>query len=428
MKKTSDVFGLSNTILSDSYIDRGNLDAQIQRYLNRKTHIALRGESKCGKSWFRQKNIPVAIVVQCRFGKSVLDIYTDALSQLDIKLVMEETSGTNIKGRVEASADFGINLLAKLGVKSSIESSRSQGDKVKSVGKDINDLKFVAEIINASGKKLIIEDFHYLSIPERKKFSYDLKTLWDYGCFIVIIGVWSQSNLLLDLNPDLAARINEMSIYWSSVDLKNVIDKGSKALNIEISDDITALTISDCFGNVGILQNLIINTLDEAAIFEKQDSKVEINEVDHFKKAASKYADQLDSLYQQFAKNLSSGIRKRSDSTGIYPHAMAVIVEAEDSKLINGLKLDEIFSIANSRQPRIKKNNLKTILTKLEELQVDSEGRGLVIAYNESHDEITAVDRQLLFYRKHLTLNWPWEEMIQEIQMQQNTQIYDTLF
>jgi hypothetical protein len=53
MKATSDVFGVSNEILPDSYVDRGQLDERIQLLLKRSTHIALRGESKCGKSWLR---------------------------------------------------------------------------------------------------------------------------------------------------------------------------------------------------------------------------------------------------------------------------------------------------------------------------------------------------------------------------------------
>ncbi|WP_370296299.1 hypothetical protein [Rossellomorea marisflavi] len=418
IKQTSEVFGISNTILNDSYIDRGDLDQTIQRYLNRNMHIAVRGESKCGKSWFRQRNIPEAIVVQCRFGKSVRDIYIDALSQLDIKLTLEETKTGVISGTIEAQATFGAQLLAKLGVKSIITSTSSDGKKTEVIGKDVNDLKFIADIINESGKRLVIEDFHYLSVPERKAFSYDLKALWDYGCFVIIIGVWSQSNMLLYLNSDLTGRIYEMSIYWSLSDLNKVLEKGSKALKVTFSAQIIDLLSSDCFGNVGILQTLALKILDVEKVFVELDEQLEINKQDSFNTAAAEYAGQLDSLYQQFATRVSAGIRSRGDSTGIYAHAMAVIVDASDEDLTNGLKLNEIFSIANSRQPRIQKGNLRTILNKLESLQVDSDGRGLVIAYNNSSDEISVVDRQFLFYRKHLTMNWPWNDMIDELQVE----------
>ena len=110
-KKTKDVFGMSNTILSDSYVDRGRLDNDLQRLLQRTTHVALRGESKCGKSWLRQKNLPDAIIVQCRLNKSVNDIYIDILSQLEIKLTIEQNEQQSFKGRIEASGSIGLALL-----------------------------------------------------------------------------------------------------------------------------------------------------------------------------------------------------------------------------------------------------------------------------------------------------------------------------
>ncbi|UED74908.1 hypothetical protein [Brevibacillus sp. DP1.3A] len=414
-KKTQDVFGLSNTILNDSYIDRGNLDIEVQRYLGRPTHIALRGESKCGKSWFRQKNIPNSIVIQCRYGKSIIDIYTDALAQLGIKLTIEQSKGSNLRGQIEAQTSFGAGILSKLGLKASFGSDKSDSIKEKPVGQDINDLKFIAEIIIFSERRLVIEDFHYLSTEERKKFSYDLKALWDYGCFVIIIGVWSQNNLLTYLNPDLTGRIVELSIYWSTEDLKAVIVKGSKALNIKFTNKIETNIIDNCFGNVGILQKLLLLTLDKARVFEGYTECIEIQDYDFFMSAASKYADDLNATYQQFARRVSAGIRKRKDSTGIYAHAMAIIVDAYDEKLINGLDLNEIYQIAHNREPRIQKNNLRVVLNKLEELQVDEDGRGLVIAFNDSNDEITAVDRQLLFYRRHLSVKWPWEALLSEM-------------
>ncbi len=191
--------------------------------------------------------------------------------------------------------------------------------------------------------------------------------------------------------------------------------KGSKALNINIEDNMIELIKSNCFGNVGILQTLILLMLDEESIFEKQRGNITITNSQSFNDAASKYADQLNSIYLKFAKTLSAGIKNRPNSTGIYAHAMAVIVDADDDELLHGLSKDKIFEIAHRRQPRIQKANLNTILKKLEELQVDKEGRGLVIAYDISSCEITAVDRQLLFYRKYRNMKWPWEELINEL-------------
>ena len=126
------------------------------------------------------------------------------------------------------------------------------------------------------------------------------------------------------------------------------------------------------------------------------------------------YAEQLNPLYQQFAKRVSGGIRKRSNSTGIYAHAMAVILRASDDELASGLPLDTIYNRAHEREPRIQKGNLRSVLEKFEGLQVDEEGRGLVLAYNEATEEITVVDMQLLLYRRYSTVSWPWETIITE--------------
>lgn len=415
MKKQShEVFGISPTILADSYVDRGNLDREISKKLRRPMHIALRGESKCGKSWLRQRNIPDAIVVQCRLKTTVLDLYVDILSQLGINLVLERTEKDTIKGTMEGTAEGGISLIAKLKVRFGLETSEEEVIKKGIIGQDINDLRFIATIINESGRKVVIEDFHYLNTNERQIFSYDLKALWDYRCFVVIIGVWTKTNLLIFLNTDLGSRIEEIPISWSKGDLERVLTSGSNTLNIKFSDHITKNIIEDCYGNVGILQQLTLNLLDEVGIDEQCTNLTTLDNRDKFIDAAMKYAEQLNSRYQKFAKDISSGIRRRTETTGIYAHAMAVIMDSSDEQLIEGLELDTIFKIASKRQSRILKGNLRTVLQKIEELQVDSDDRGLVLSYNDATDEVTAIDRTILIYRKYVTIKWPWEDLINE--------------
>ena len=81
---------------------------------------------------------------------------------------------------------------------------------------------------------------------------------------------------------------------------------------------------------------------------------------------------------------------------------------------MKGLSLDYIYDTAHERQQRIQKGNLRKVLEKFEELQIDSEGRGLVLSYNEATSDVTVVDRQLLLYRRYATVKWPWEDMVRE--------------
>lgn len=413
--KTSDVFGISPSVNSYSYIDRGNLDDEMGRLLSRDSHVAIRGPSKSGKSWLRQQVIPDSIVVQCRLKKPFTEIYVDALSQLDIKLSISENSKGVLKATASATGEVGVSLLAKIGFKTSVGGEYEKGAVTKNVGKDINDLRYIAELIKKSGRRLIIEDFHYMSVDDRTSFAFDMKALWDYGLFIVIIGIWTQTNMLLYLNPDLSGRVNEISIDWSSDELNEVLDKGGAELNLNFIKGPKNLLSESAYSNAGILQQLTLLTLDDAKIYEKKLlKKQELKSVDHVVNACMKYADQLNPVYQEFAKRVSTGIRSRKNATGIYAHAMAVILDATDEMLVHGLSAKEIHEKAQEREKRIQYSNLKVILSKFQELQVDDDGRGLIIGYNPSSEEITVVDRQLLLYRKYATVKWPWEDIIEE--------------
>lgn len=415
MPYTRDVFGLSANVREYSYIDRDNLDKKIVKLLNRDTHIALKGASKSGKSWLRQKCVPDAIVVQCRLGMTVEDIYKNALSSIGVDFDTSTTKSTTTSGEVNGQMELKIPVLAKAEVTGSVGIEGAKSTTADDFHRSIANLEFIAFAIGNSGKRLVIEDFHYLSIPERHRMAHDLKTLWDYKCFVVLIGVWTQTNLLTSLNPDLTGRIEEISILWSHEDLKAVIEKGSAVLNIGIDKELKKTLINDSFGNVGILQILLLKLVeDEADIKETSDALIHVTNPEFLDRAAKSYADQLDGRYQQFAKLLSAGIRKRKKATGIYAYAMEAIVSAPDEALIEGFSRSEIYEITSAKQPRIQKGNLKTVLGKLVELQEPENGHELVISYDESIDAIFVVDRQLLFYRKYHTMRWPWEDMVEE--------------
>ena len=391
---TSAVFGISTGILRHSYVDRGDLDTKLARLLQRNVHIALRGESKCGKSWLRQKTIPQAITVQCRLNKSVKDLYGDILSQLGLHLVTEKSVTKGIGGRLEATEEIGVKILAKLSLQQSGDLKRESTEKSIPVGRDLNDLRFVSDIINASERRLVIEDFHYLSPSERKSFAHDLKALWDYGTYVVVIGIWAENNLLLHLNPDLSGRIEEVSIYWSAADLNKVLAAGSNVLNLDFSSAIRDRLIGDAFGTVGILQKLTLDFLDENEIYQTCPSEQTLGDNNKYDGIAMAYAEQLNALYQTFASRVTGGIRKRKNSTGIYAHMLRVVMDADFQKLIDGLSTDEIFEVANSVEPRIQKHNLRKIMVKIDEMQVDEDGRGLILTYDETKDEVFVIDKQ----------------------------------
>lgn len=231
---------------------------------------------------------------------------------------------------------------------------------------------------------------------------------------MIVVGVWGEQNMLSYLNPDLTGRVHEISVVWSDEDLRRIFTKGGAALNIDFDQTLQDQAIADCYGNAGILQTLILGILDSADIEYEQDQTTLIDDPRHLENAQLAYADQLNAVYQEFASRVASGIRTRQNATGIYAHAMAAVMAEDDDQLIKGVPLQRIFEVANAREPRIQKGNLRTVLERIEALQADDAGRGLVLAYDESRQAVSVVDRQLLLYRKYSTLRWPWEDLIED--------------
>lgn len=416
--KVHEVFGIQPTVREYSYIDRGNLDREFKKLLDRKqSHIAIRGASKAGKSWLRQRVMTDPIVVQCRFQYTTSDIYRDALARLDIRLEVEQTTATKWGGKISAGGEAGWKLLAKVQGGGEASYAHESNAKDKVVGKDLSDLEFIAALIRESGRTLVIEDFHYLPEAEQRKFAFDLKTLWDYRTLVVIVGVWISENMLITLNSDLSDRIEELSISWSSAELQQVLAKGCEALNLRMHPDVSALLSEISYGSVGLVQKLALRLIDdELGIAEGAPlgEEIVISQLNKVPDAAMHVAEQLNQLYQTFARRVSDGIRQRRNATGIYAHAMAAIMGASDKELSEGLSGKQIFAIAHARQARVQLSNLRAVLLKFPELQVDADGRGLVLAYDSQNDLINVVDRQLLLYRRFATVTWPWEEIIAE--------------
>ncbi|HEL4856792.1 TPA: hypothetical protein UL920_004201 [Stenotrophomonas maltophilia] len=415
-KATSQVFGVTAKVLPDSYVERVSLDQEVSKLLAQNAvHLAVRGPSKSGKSWLRRKVMGDPIVVQCVFETTLVDIYTQALSKLDVKLTVESVGKESLKGTVKASSGIGAKLIAYLSGEVSLESGSAAETKYKEVGRDIGDLAFVAGLINASGRRLVIEDYHYLAGPVRKSLSGHLKALWDLECNVVIIGVWTSDSYLTTLNPDLEDRLAEIPAEWTPTELGEILEKGGKALNVEFLPPLLELIVENSFENAGLLQTLTRKILDRLGIEQAQDALLTLDDPELLNVAAAEHAKELEGRFQAFARSVSTGMRTRKESTGIYAHAMDVILQADDDKLRTGISLKEIYDAASAKQPRIKHGNLRRILEKIDHLQVDDEGRGLVITYNSATERVTVVDRRLLLYRRFAKPTWPWAELISNL-------------
>src|SRR5690606_34715025 len=108
---------------------------------------------------------------------------------------------------------------------------------------------------------------------------------------------------------------------------------------------VAAELASISYGSSGLLQRLALRYLeDEVGVTETQIPGRVVDDLGKVNDAAMHVADQLNQLYQTFARRVSEGIRSRANATGIYAHAMAAIMEADDASLLSGLSAKQIHA------------------------------------------------------------------------------------
>jgi hypothetical protein len=240
MPKLNEVFGISNSIPQYTYVDRSGLDTTFAYSLQCDRHIVLHGGSKQGKTVLRRKNLPEdrSIVIQCNATTTRGDIYAQVLATLSISIPKSSSTQSSATGEVGAKAGFSLLFLASSEVKGKVAKGSETTQEYESVGMDVMNVHYIASAIKKSGRRVVIEDFHYLPEEEKRNLAFDLKAYWDLGTFFIIVGIWAEHNLLTFYNSDLSGRIDEIDVQWQDAELQTVLTKGEEALRIIIAPEI----------------------------------------------------------------------------------------------------------------------------------------------------------------------------------------------
>ena len=179
------VFGIRVKVDAASYVDRGQLDERFQWLLTADRHIVIHGDSKQGKSWLRSRVLPSddVMLVQCQPGQTPEELLTEALGTLNIRAEIRRKSIGGYEGSLEISttADLGIKILAKLGLETKVggKGFRHREIETAPVGHAPADLNWVAKVLAASERRLVLEDFHYISEENRVAAAHVIKALGD---------------------------------------------------------------------------------------------------------------------------------------------------------------------------------------------------------------------------------------------------------
>lgn len=417
----SSVFGIGgNARNSQSYVDRGGLDQHLDYLLKTERHIVIHGESKQGKSWLRARAIPdeASLVIQCQPGMNIEGVFKDALGKLGIRAELKQTSQNNLEGSLEvtASAEFSASFLAKLGFDTKAAGKKASGKQTETqaIGHTPADIAWISEIFKESGRRIVLEDFHYLTESARKSFAYVMKALGEYGVFVLIVGVWPQDHLLSYYNGDLDGRVEDIHLSWTRDELDSVLKKGCQALSIGMTSSVREYVISDSYSNVGLLQRLAERLcLEEGVAKKESDEYLYITLGDSLDRARAAVATGMRNRYKSFAEQFVQGIQQAPDGANVYLCVLRAITDRSDDELAGGLVATDILKSSTAGVES--KSYANQILSKIDQLQINAGVKPAVLTYVEYSRRLFVIDTAFLFFRRYGSPVWPWDDQDFEI-------------
>src|ERR1051325_9886820 len=166
-----DVFGVYPTPPRQTYVDRAGYDERLKDLLETGRHLVIYGPSKQGKTALRSRAIPDerCIIIQSRQRPDTEAIYSEILRQIGTQRTVnnEVTKGGGVSVTGGGSGAINIPFIGKGDANLEAQAASSGETKTTTdpIGNSPSTLSFVAEEIRKSGRRVVVEDFHYIPEP-----------------------------------------------------------------------------------------------------------------------------------------------------------------------------------------------------------------------------------------------------------------------
>ena len=340
---TSEVFipvGLPNI----TFVRRENLERSAKAWeMNKAKHLLIFGPSKSGKTSLWKKSVPIETVIKipCNSNKSIIEVYSEILSELNSFYTVEKIEELGLKSSFFAELTSLLGLFsAKIQAQSEVSSNSSE-KQVPVTPPNIG-VNLLIKYLKPSKKIIVLEDFHYSNDILKNQLSQDLKAFSDDECPWIIVGIQHKTSKLLSYNIDLQQRIAEIPVEgFNKKQLTEIIKLGESALNINFFPEVKEMILKESIGSASLVQNIcqricILNDITQTSI-----NQVEISNPEVVRIACQDIAYENKHFYEDVIKNIALG--GRSDgSTEKYKWFLRLIRDVDIPE--HGLRNTEILN------------------------------------------------------------------------------------
>lgn len=231
-----------------------NLEDDLQDYLDETGSIlTVAGPTKTGKSVLVKHVVqnPVWVDGQGIDSTAILwGLIADELGAYHRVQVGEDHGQT---GGGEMSSEGGILGVAKIGGKAAYSATDSVTSQF---GADRPMPSVARQALKASGRALVIDDFHFISRPIQREIVRALKPLVFAGIAVIFISISHRVQDVITAEPDMSGRVVPLSVkFWDTEDLLFIAREGFAALNVrDESQKLATKLAAESFGSPHLMQ------------------------------------------------------------------------------------------------------------------------------------------------------------------------------
>lgn len=412
MYQTHEVFGVSNEMIA-TYIERPEVDNLFIKGLEKNKHLIIYGASKQGKTALTNKHLKEEdyIKVNCSPASTIQDLYNSIVRQLNIEIVESREVSQEIGGEIKAGvkAKVRIPFFGSGEASAEVKGTTNEEEKLSYKIVDYNlflaqDLSELLKAINFN-KKIIVENFHYLTQDNQKLLAIDLRIFDDYKFQFIVLGIWREKNRLIQFNGDLVDRLIEIPVEpWEKEHLKAIIDEGLPLLNVSFENVFESL-VDTCFDSVGVFQELCKESCYVAGINETTQDTVYITP-ENIKTAIEKKLSDYSSRHIRCLEAFVEQKAKSSDEIPLYiPYYFIQILFNEDFvDITNGLKrrlIQEKIKEIHHRPGDVRPSDMGYFLQTLVATQIKKSISPPIFDYDISTSSVKVIDSTFYFFLKN---------------------------
>ncbi|SHK56236.1 hypothetical protein SAMN04488028_10639 [Reichenbachiella agariperforans] len=412
MYQTHEVFGVSNEMVS-TYIERPDVDDLFVKGLEKNKHIVIYGASKQGKTALTAKHLEEKdyIKVNCSPASTIQDLYNSIVRQLNIEIIESREVTQEVGGELKAGVKAKVKIPFFGSGEASVEgkASTKEGDKLSYKVVDYNlflaqDLSELLRVIEFD-KKIIVENFHYLTEDNQKLLAIDLRIFDDYKIQFIVLGIWREKNRLIQFNGDLVDRLIEIPVEpWEKQHLEAIVQEGMPLLNVSFENVFDTL-VETCFDSVGVFQELCKESCYAAGVKQTAEETVFIS-IENIQQAIDIKLSDYSSRHIRCLEAFVEQKAKSSDEIPLYIpyYFIKTLFNEEFEDITNGLKrrvIQEKIKVIHHRADDVRPSDMGYFLQTLVSNQVKKSISPPIFDYDIGTSSVKIIDSTFYFFLKN---------------------------